>query len=92
MAVKMMRMANDLDTSGTSTTHENVEIVKEMIMNDYRTMIRKFADGVSKLIGSCYGIFSIIMGMKSVAAKFNTINIFSLCRIIDHINLTKLST
>ena len=55
---------------GTSTTDENVEKVKEMVMNDRRITIREVADDVSISISSCYEIFSNAFGMKRVAAKF----------------------
>lgn len=38
----------------TSATGENVEKVKEMIMNDRRITIREVADEVSISIGSCH--------------------------------------
>ena len=53
----------------TSTTNENVEKVKEMVMNDRRITIREVADDVGISIGSCNGIFSNVLGMKRVAAK-----------------------
>ena len=54
----------------TSTTDENVEKVKEMVMNDRRITIREVADDVGISIGSCHEIFSNVLGMKRVAAKF----------------------
>ncbi|XP_033610182.1 uncharacterized protein LOC111871520 isoform X2 [Cryptotermes secundus] len=54
----------------TSTTDENVEKVKAMIMNDRRITIREVADDVGISIGSCHEIFSNVLGMKRVAAKF----------------------
>ena len=54
----------------TSTTDENVEKVKEMVMNDRRIIIKEVADDVSISIGSCHDIFSNVLGMKRVAAKF----------------------
>ena len=41
----------------TSTTDENVEKVKEMVMNDRRITIREVADDVLISIGSCHEIF-----------------------------------
>ena len=38
----------------TSTTDENVEKVKEMVMNDLRITIREVADDVGISIGSCH--------------------------------------
>ena len=54
----------------TSTTDENVEKVKEMVMNDRRITIRDVADDVGISISTCHGIFSNVLGMKRVAAKF----------------------
>ena len=54
----------------TSTTDENVEKVKEMVMNDCRITIREIADDVGISIGSCHDIFSNVLDMKRVAAKF----------------------
>ena len=54
----------------TSTTDENVEKVKEMVMNDCRITIREVADDVGISIGSCHKIFSNVLSMKRVAAKF----------------------
>ena len=54
----------------TSTTDENVKKVKEMVMNDCRITIREVADDVGISIGSCHEIFSNVLGMKRVAAKF----------------------
>ena len=53
-----------------STTDENMEKVKEMVMNDRRITIREVADDVGISIGSCHEIFSSALGMKRVAAKF----------------------
>ena len=44
--------------------------MKEMVMNDRRITIREVADDVGILIGSCHDIFSNVLGMKRVAAKF----------------------
>ena len=54
----------------TSTTDENVEKVKEMVMIDRRITIREVADDVGISIGSCHGILLNVLGMKHVAAKF----------------------
>ena len=54
----------------TSTTDENVKKGKEMVMNDRRITIREVADDVGISIGSCHDIFSNVLGMKRVAAKF----------------------
>ena len=54
----------------TSTTDENVEKVKEIVMNDRRITIREVTDDVGISIGSCHEIFWNVLGMKRVAAKF----------------------
>ena len=54
----------------TSRTDENVEKVKEMVMNDRWITIREVAHNVGISIGSCYEILSNVLGMKRVAAKF----------------------
>ncbi|XP_032668800.1 uncharacterized protein LOC116842993, partial [Odontomachus brunneus] len=54
----------------TSTTDDNVEKVKKMIMDNCRITIREVADDVGISFGSCQAIFSDILGMKCVAAKF----------------------
>uniref|UniRef100_T1I3G2 Uncharacterized protein n=1 Tax=Rhodnius prolixus TaxID=13249 RepID=T1I3G2_RHOPR len=41
-----------------------------MVMNDRRITIREVADDVAISIGSCHEIFSDVLGMKRVAAKF----------------------
>ena len=51
----------------TWTTDENVEKVKEMVMNDRRITIREVADDVGISIGSCHESFSNVLGMKRVA-------------------------
>ena len=53
-----------------STTDENVEKMKEIVMNGRRITIREVADDVNISIGSCHEIFSNVLGMKRVAAKF----------------------
>ena len=53
-----------------STTDENMEKVKEMVMNDRRITIREVADDVGISISLCHEIFSSALGMKRVAAKF----------------------
>ena len=54
----------------TSTIDENVKKVEKMVMNDRRITIREVADEVGISIGSCHNIFSNVLGMKRVAAKF----------------------
>jgi hypothetical protein len=43
---------------------------KKVVMNDRRITIAEVADEVGISIGSCYNIFSNVLGMKRVAAKF----------------------
>ena len=54
----------------TTTTDENVKKMKQMVMNDRRITIREVADDVGISIGLCHVIFSNVLGMKRVAAKF----------------------
>ena len=54
----------------TSTTDENVEKVKEMVMNDRRITIREVADDGGISIGSCHEFLSNVLGMTRRAAKF----------------------
>ena len=52
----------DDERPSTSTTDENVEKVKEMVMNDRQIIIREVADDVGISIGSCHAIFSNVLG------------------------------
>ena len=54
----------------TSTTNENTEAVKNIVMENRRITIREIAEDVGILVGSCHVIFSDILGLKRVAAKF----------------------
>ena len=54
----------------TSTTDGNLEKVKEMVMNDCRITIREVANDTGISIDSCHEIFSNVLRMKCVAAKF----------------------
>ena len=54
----------------TSTTDENVEKVKKIVMENRRITIREVAEDVGILVWSCHAFFSEILGMKRVAAKF----------------------
>ena len=54
----------------TSTTNENTEAVKKLVMENCRITIREVAKDVGISVGSCYAIFSEILGPKRVAAKF----------------------
>ena len=54
--------------SSTSTTDENIEAVKKMILDNRRIKI-KAADDIGKSFGSCQAIFMDVLGMKCAAAK-----------------------
>ena len=54
----------------TSTTNENTEAVKKIVMENRRITIREVAENVGISVGSCHAIFSDISGLKRVAAKF----------------------
>ena len=53
----------------TSTTDENIEAVKKIILDNRRINIREVADVVGISFGSCQAIFMDILGMKRAAAK-----------------------
>ena len=53
----------------TSTTDENIEAVKEMILDNCRITIREVADNVDILFGSCQAIFTDVLDMKRAATK-----------------------
>ena len=54
----------------TSTTNENTEAVKKIVMENRRNTIREVAEDGGISVGSCHPIFSDILGLKRVAAKF----------------------
>ena len=54
----------------TSTTNENTEAVKKIVMENRRITIREVAEHVGTSVGSCIAIFSDILDLKRVAAKF----------------------
>ena len=56
--------------SSTSTTNENTEAVKKIVMENRRITIREVAEDVSISVGSCHAIFSDIFGLKRVTVKF----------------------
>lgn len=59
----------DDERPSTSTIDDNIEKIKKMIIDNRRITIREIADvGIS--FGSCQAIFSNVLGMKRVAAKF----------------------
>ena len=53
----------------TSTTDENIEAVKKMILDNRRITIREVADNVGISFGSCQVILMDVLGMKRAAAK-----------------------
>ena len=55
--------------SSMSTTDENIEAVKKMIVDNHRIIIREIADDVGISFGSCQEIFTDVLGMKRAAAK-----------------------
>ena len=52
-----------------STTDENIEAVKGMILDNRRITIREVADDVGILFGSCQAIFTCVLGMKRATEK-----------------------
>jgi hypothetical protein len=48
----------------------NVKNLEKMIMNDRLITLREVADEICISMGSCHNIFSNVLGMKRVAAKF----------------------
>ena len=55
----------------TSTTDENIEAVRKMILNNGRIAIREVADDVGISFGSCQAIFTDILGMKHAQTGHN---------------------
>ena len=53
----------------TSTTDENIEAVKKMILDNRRSTIREVADDVGVSFGSSQAIFTDVLGMERAAAK-----------------------
>lgn len=53
----------------TSTTDENIDAVKKMILDNRRITIREVADDVGISFGTCQAIFTDVLGMKRAAAK-----------------------
>ena len=60
------------DRSSTSTTDENIEAVKKMILDNHRVTTREIAADVGISFGSCQSIFTDALGMKRVAASIVT--------------------
>lgn len=65
MAVKMTNAP-----SSRLITDKSVENVREMVRNNRRITIREVADDVGVSIASCHEIFTKVLDMKPVAAKF----------------------
>ena len=53
----------------TSRTDENIEAVKKIILDNRRITIRKVADDVGILFGSCQANFTDVLGMRLAAAR-----------------------
>ena len=53
----------------TSTTNENIEAAKKMILNNRRINISEVADDVGIAFGLCQAIFTGALGMKRAAAN-----------------------
>lgn len=50
--------------------YRNVERLKEILINNRRFTIKEVADNVGLSIGSFHDIFSNVLELKNVAAKF----------------------
>jgi AraC-like DNA-binding protein len=57
-------VVEDDDRPSKSTTDDNVEQVKKMILKNRQITIREVADDVGISFGSCQAIFSDVLGMK----------------------------
>ena len=53
-----------------STTDENIEAVNKILIENHQFTIREVAEDVSMSVKSCHAIFSDVLGIKCVAAKF----------------------
>ena len=53
-----------------STTEENIDEVKKIVLVNRRITVREVADDLNISIGSCHSIFTNHLGMTPVAAKF----------------------
>ena len=53
----------------TSTTDENIEPMKKMILDKRRITVREVADDVGISFGSCQAIITDVLGMKRAASK-----------------------
>ncbi|KYN36545.1 hypothetical protein ALC56_09090 [Trachymyrmex septentrionalis] len=64
---------NDEERAGrpsTSTTDENIDEVKKIVLANRRITVREVAEDLNISIGSCHSIFTNDLGMRQVAAKF----------------------
>ena len=64
---------NDEERAGrpsTSTTDENIDEVKKIVLANRRITVREVAENLNISIGSCHSIFSNDLGMRRVAVKF----------------------
>ncbi|KAG5307215.1 SETMR methyltransferase, partial [Acromyrmex insinuator] len=64
---------NDEERAGrlsTSTTDENIDEVKKIVLGNRRITVREVAEDLNISIGSCHSIFTNDLGMRRVAAKF----------------------
>ncbi|EGI67635.1 FLJ37770-like protein [Acromyrmex echinatior] len=53
----------------TSTTDENIDEVKKIVLVNRRITVREVAEDLNISIGSCHSIFTNDLGMRRVAAK-----------------------
>ena len=58
------------ERASTSTTDENIEAVKKIVLENRRITIREVSEDFGMSIGSCHEIISGILGMRRVSAKF----------------------
>ena len=56
--------------SSTSTTDENIDKVKKIVLVNRRITFREVAEDLNIPIGSCHSVFTNDFGMTQVAAKF----------------------
>ena len=64
---------NDEERAGrpsTSTTDENIDEVKKIVLINRRIIVREVAEDLNISIGSCHSIFTTDLGKTRVAAKF----------------------
>ncbi|VEN48760.1 unnamed protein product [Callosobruchus maculatus] len=64
---------NDEERAGrpsTSTTDENIDKVKKIVLTNLRITVREVAEDLNISIGPCHSILTNDLGMSRVAAKF----------------------